>query len=127
MSYTFIVLALIVAILLILIVLVQNSKGGGLASNFTGSTQIMGHRQTTDFLEKATWTLAGVLLVLSILSTVTMDKGAASVQESLVKDQVENAASQQALPAAPAQGAPAGEQAAQPAQPAQGEAQPAGK
>jgi preprotein translocase subunit SecG len=64
--YPFIsVLVVIASILLILIVLVQNSKGGGLASNFASSNQVMGVRKTTDFLEKATWTLAGTLLVLS--------------------------------------------------------------
>jgi preprotein translocase subunit SecG len=60
---------IIVCILLILIVLVQNSKGGGLASSFSSSNQVMGVRKTADFLEKATWTLAIALLVLSIVST----------------------------------------------------------
>lgn len=59
---------LIAAILLTLIVLVQNSKGGGLASGFSSSNQIMGVRKTTDFLEKATWVLAGTIIVLSILT-----------------------------------------------------------
>jgi preprotein translocase subunit SecG len=58
----------LVCILLILIVLVQNSKGGGLASSFSSSNQVMGVRKTADFLEKATWTLAVALLVLSLLS-----------------------------------------------------------
>ncbi|MFW6370279.1 MAG: preprotein translocase subunit SecG, partial [Bacteroidota bacterium] len=62
------VLIIIAAIFLILIVLVQNSKGGGLAANFQSSNQIMGVRRTADFLEKATWTLATVLVVLSVLS-----------------------------------------------------------
>jgi preprotein translocase subunit SecG len=56
------ILIFIVAILLILIVLVQNSKGGGLASGFASSNQVMGVRKTTDFLEKATWTLVGIVL-----------------------------------------------------------------
>jgi preprotein translocase subunit SecG len=60
---------LIASILLILIVLVQNSKGGGLASGFSSSNQIMGVRKTTDFLEKATWGLAGFVIVLSIVIT----------------------------------------------------------
>jgi preprotein translocase subunit SecG len=47
-------------------VLIQNSKGGGLASNFASSNQIMGVRKTTDFLEKATWSLAGAIMVLSL-------------------------------------------------------------
>ncbi len=68
--YIFIsVLILLAAVLLMLVVLVQNSKGGGLASNFASSNQYMGVRKTADFLEKATWTLAIALLVLS-LSTV---------------------------------------------------------
>lgn len=67
--YIFItILILIAAICMILIVLVQNSKGGGLAAGFSSSNQIMGVRKTTDFLEKATWTLAITIIVLSILT-----------------------------------------------------------
>lgn len=62
------VLILIACVLLSLVVLVQNSKGGGLASNFSSSNQFMGVRKTADFLEKTTWTLAFVLLALSLLS-----------------------------------------------------------
>ena len=62
------VLILITCVLLSLVVLVQNSKGGGLASNFSGSNQYMGVRKTGDFLEKTTWTLAIILLVLSLFS-----------------------------------------------------------
>ena len=68
------VLILITCILLVLIVLVQNSKGGGLASNFSSSNQIMGVRKTTDFLEKATWTLAIVLLALTLTSTFVIPR-----------------------------------------------------
>ena len=60
---------IIVCILLILVVLVQNSKGGGISSNFSAANQIMGARRGTDFIEKATWTLAILLLVFSLLST----------------------------------------------------------
>ncbi len=67
--YIFItILILLAAILMILVVLVQKSKGGGLASGFSSSNQIMGVRKTTDFLEKLTWTLAGIMIVLSILT-----------------------------------------------------------
>ena len=59
---------LIAAILMIFIILVQKSKGGGLASNFSSSNQIMGVRKTTDFLEKTTWILAGAIIALSILT-----------------------------------------------------------
>ncbi len=65
--YVFIsILILICAVLLVLIVLVQNSKGGGLASGFSSSNQVLGVRKTTDFLEKATWTLAIALAVLCV-------------------------------------------------------------
>ena len=63
-----IVLAIIVCFLLILVILAQNPKGGGLSSQFGGSgtSQIMGVQKTTDLLEKITWTLAIVLLFLSL-------------------------------------------------------------
>ena len=55
------ILILLASVLLIGVVLIQKSKGGGLASNFASSNQIMGVRKTTDFVEKATWTLAIVV------------------------------------------------------------------
>ena len=73
--YAFVsVLVILASVLLILIVLVQNSKGGGLASNFASSNQVMGVRKTTDFLEKATWTLAGALLFLSFITVMVLPK-----------------------------------------------------
>lgn len=85
--YTFVsILVILVSIFLILIVLVQNSKGGGLASNFSSQNQVMGVRKTTDFLEKATWTLAGVLLVLSFVAVMVLPKaqmGGAEIDEKL--------------------------------------------
>ncbi|MBR2318187.1 MAG: preprotein translocase subunit SecG [Bacteroidaceae bacterium] len=65
-------LIVIVSVLMCLIVLIQNSKGGGLASGFASSNQIMGVRKTTDFLEKATWTLAGLMVVISILAAYSL-------------------------------------------------------
>lgn len=68
-------LILVVCVILGLIVLVQNPKGGGLAANFTGSgSQFMGVRQTADFLEKATWSLAVALLVLSLTATMIIPR-----------------------------------------------------
>jgi preprotein translocase subunit SecG len=67
-----VILIIIVCVLLALVVLVQNSKGGGLAANFSAPTQVMGVRQTADFLEKATWWLAGALVVLSLIATVSI-------------------------------------------------------
>lgn len=68
--YTLIVvLAVVVSILLAAIVLVQESKGGGLASSVAGANSVLGVRKTTDFVEKATWSLAGILVVLAIASS----------------------------------------------------------
>ena len=83
------VLILITCILLVLIVLVQNAKGGGLASNFSASNQVMGVRKTTDFLEKSTWTLAIVLLGLTLTSTFVIPRsGMERGIESEVRDLV---------------------------------------
>ena len=62
------ILSVIVAILLIGVVLIQKSKGGGLSSSFAGSNQIMGVRRTNDFIEKATWVLASIICILAIAS-----------------------------------------------------------
>jgi preprotein translocase subunit SecG len=82
-SYTiFLALIVLVAFLLILVIMVQNPKGGGLSSSFgAGSQQLGGFQKTTDFLDKATWTLASALLVLLLLSNFTIDNGS-SVSES---------------------------------------------
>ena len=91
--YVFIsILILIASILLILIVLIQNSKGGGLASGFSSSNQIMGVRKTTDFLEKATWSLAGAVVVLSIIITAFIPDAHKSVQSG-IQQQVNEAVS----------------------------------
>ena len=68
MFVIFTVLIVVTCIFTILIVLVQNSKGGGLASNFSSSNQYMGVRKTADFLEKATWILGSALILLSLLA-----------------------------------------------------------
>ena len=64
----FVVLIVIAALLMIGIVLIQESKGGGLASQFSGYNQIGGVRKTTDFVEKATWGLSIFICALSIAS-----------------------------------------------------------
>lgn len=92
------------AIALVLVVLVQNSKGGGLASNFSSSNQIMGAPKTADFLEKATWFLAGTIIVLSLISAKLISTGSADA--SIKTAPVENAETpdvQSPLPSAPAQ------------------------
>jgi preprotein translocase subunit SecG len=76
---------------MVLVVLVQNSKGGGLASNFAASNQFMGVRKTADFLEKATWTLAVSMLILSIFSIFVIPKGTSEqqTQQSEIQKQID--------------------------------------
>ncbi len=86
MLYTIcIVLILIASILVILAVLVQNPKSG-MAANFGASNQVMGVRETTNFLEKFTWTMAIAIVVLSLVATVAMDKGRAAEAIQVAKD-----------------------------------------
>ena len=71
MTVIFVILVILASVILGLIVLVQNPKGGGLAGNIAGfSNQFMGVKQTTDVLEKGTWIFAAVIGVLCLVSTV---------------------------------------------------------
>ena len=87
------VIIIIAAILLVGIVLIQKSKGGGLAADFSGANNMMGIRRTTDFLEKATWTLVGVVVVCSILSVgVSISNSKTGQDESSVTNAIEQQA-----------------------------------
>ena len=107
-----IILALIICVLLVLVVLVQNPKGGGLASNFASSNQIMGVKKTTDFLEKATWTLAIALLVLCLTINMFKPEGVANTpDQSELQEIIDNSAT----PAPATNPAPSASPAAAPA------------
>ena len=67
------ILVIIASILITLIVLLQNGKGGGLASNFVTGNQTFGVRQTADILEKITWGLVIFIFAVSIVSAFTLD------------------------------------------------------
>ena len=90
------IIVVIASILLVGIVLVQNSKGGGLASSFQTQIQIMGVKKTTDFVEKATWVLVLIVVLFSIASAAFYPRTSA-IEESQLKTQVE-----EMLPSAPA-------------------------
>ncbi len=87
----FIGIIIFASILLVLVVLVQNPKGGGLASSFSSSNQFMGVKRTTEFIEKATWGLAAGLLLLSVLATM-LPRETEAQRQSRIKDQIENTA-----------------------------------
>jgi preprotein translocase subunit SecG len=104
------ILIIIVCVLLALVVMVQNAKGGGLASGFASSGQIMGVQKTTDFIEKLTWGLALSLVVLCLAASFALpNKGERNVGSSM-QEQIDNAGS------APAQKAPVQAPAKPPAQ-----------
>ena len=76
MTVLFVIIVILASVILGLIVLVQNPKGGGLAGNIAGfSNQFMGVKQTTDVLEKGTWIFAGVIGVLCLVSTLFISGG----------------------------------------------------
>jgi preprotein translocase subunit SecG len=77
------IIIIIASILLIALVFIQNPKGGGLSSDFGAASQLGGVQKTNDFIDKATWTLAGAIMVLSIILTIksTPDKVAAPQQQ----------------------------------------------
>ncbi|MBQ4386362.1 MAG: preprotein translocase subunit SecG [Prevotella sp.] len=131
----FVILIVIAAILMIGIVLIQESKGGGLSSSFAGYNQVAGVRKTTDFIEKATWGLAAAMVVISVICawvapTATADQSVMEGIENPVTNpnnlpgfgasqQKDDAAAPAADAAAPAAEAPAAEAPAQPAEPAE--------
>lgn len=112
------ILIIITCILLGLIVLVQNSKGGGLAAGFQSSNQYLGVRQTADFLEKTTWTLAIILLVLSLGSMFMIPRGGQIDQDKQRIEQLmqNGMGAPTDAPVAPQEGQTEGQQE-QPAQP----------
>ncbi|EHQ28299.1 preprotein translocase subunit SecG [Mucilaginibacter paludis] len=88
--YLLVIIAIIVCALLGLIVLIQNPKGGGLSSNFSSSSQLLGVQKTGDILEKGTWILAIALIVLSLAINV-IGKGGSGKVENVNQEQIDKA------------------------------------
>ncbi len=108
------ILIILTCVLLVLVVLVQNPKGGGISSGIIGSNQVMGVKKTTDFIEKLTWGLALTLVLLCLIAGIALPSKEDRGIGTTLQEQVDNTA-------APAQNAPAQKQPAQqqPAAPAQ--------
>ena len=85
-----VILIVLASVLMCGIVLIQNSKGGGLAAGFASSNQIMGVRKTTDFLEKATWSLAAFMVVISIVATYSIPQRTIAGESMLQQNAIEN-------------------------------------
>ena len=90
--YTSIVILIVLAsILMCLIVLIQESKGGGLAADYSHNNQILGAPKTPNFIEKATWTLAGIMIFLSVISVACLP-GANHSDSVIMQQAIEQAA-----------------------------------
>ena len=111
------ILIILVCVLLVLAVLIQNPKGGGLAVGFSSSNQVMGVRKTTDFLEKFTWGTLIALILFCLIGTIILPSGTQRNTQSQLEEKAANATS------TPVQTKPA--PAAQP-QPGQPQPVPAG-
>jgi preprotein translocase subunit SecG len=77
---------MLAAILLILVVYVQNPKGGGLSSDFGSAQQIGGVKKTNDFIDKATWTLAGIIMLVSIVLTIRSPKSPEQLEQEAAEE-----------------------------------------
>lgn len=93
MGTLFTILIFIVSILLGVIVLIQNPKGGGLGAGFGNVNQIGGVKRTADFLEKATWTLAIALVLLCLASTWDLAQQRGDIIDPVEQEQIEEPAS----------------------------------
>ncbi|MDR6300216.1 preprotein translocase subunit SecG [Mesonia maritima] len=101
----FLALIVIVAFLLVVVIMVQNPKGGGLSSSFGGSggQQMGGVKKTTDFLDKSTWTLATVLLVLILLSNVAIMDSRGVTESRIINENTPAAQQEQPAQTTPAE------------------------
>ena len=83
----FLILIILVSFLLVLVIMVQNPKGGGLSSSFGGggSQMLGGVKETGNFLDKSTWALATILIVLILISNMTLTSGSASTDSKLLE------------------------------------------
>jgi preprotein translocase subunit SecG len=96
------IILILAAVFLILVILGQNPKGGGLSSTFGGASQVIGARQTADFLEKATWYVAGGIMVVVLLSNFFIPKQRVEeTRDSMMSEQIEQMAAP--MPETPAE------------------------
>jgi preprotein translocase subunit SecG len=79
-------LIILCCVLLLLVILVQNPKGGGLSSTFGEGNQFMGVKKTSDFLEKSNWTLALILVALTLLSNFAINRDKQNNQSEIINE-----------------------------------------
>ena len=113
------ILIILTCVLLVLVVLVQNPKGGGISSGIIGSNQVMGVKKTTDFIERLTWGLTLSLVVLCLIAGMSLPNKEERGLGTTMQEQVDNANTAPAPIQQPAQNQPAGPAQNQPANPTQ--------
>jgi preprotein translocase subunit SecG len=98
------ILIILACVLLVLAVLIQNPKGGGLAVGFSSSNQVMGVRKTTDFLEKFTWGTLIALVLFCLVATIVLEPtgGSRTPQSQLEEKAAEATSSPTTAPINPA-------------------------
>ena len=104
------ILIILTCVLLVLVVLVQNPKGGGISSGIIGTNQVMGVKKTTDFIERLTWGLALSLVILCLIAGMSLPNKDERGLGTTMQEQVDNSG---AVPPAQSKPAPAKKQPAQ--------------
>jgi preprotein translocase subunit SecG len=104
MDIIFSSIIILASVLLILVVYIQNPKGGGLSSDFGAAQQLGGVQKTNDFIDKATWTLAGVIMICSIVLTIN-----SKTTDQSAKPQMQQEQGQQGQQGQQTQGQPQGQ------------------
>ena len=118
----FVILIVLASFCMIGIVLIQESKGGGLASAFSSANSSFGVRQTTNFIEKTTWTLAAAMVVISVICAYVAPNAASEgsvIEKAATEQSTTNPNNVQGFGAAPVPAAAADAQQATPAAPAE--------
>jgi preprotein translocase subunit SecG len=96
------VIIILVSVLLGLVVLIQNPKGGGIVSGIIGSSQVMGVKKTSDFIEKLTWGLAASLVILCLAASFSLPSSEDRKIGTSMQEQIENSTPASTTPANPA-------------------------
>jgi preprotein translocase subunit SecG len=98
------ILIILASVLLILVVYIQNPKGGGLSSDFGSAAQLGGVQKTNEFIDKLTWSLAGSIAILSLLLTLRQPKPSKPIVQPKKTEQTQNPNQAPAQTQKPAQG-----------------------
>lgn len=97
-----VILGILISIILVLIILIQNPKGGGLSSGLSSSNNIMGVQRTGDILEKGTWGLAIGIMVIAVLVNISSPKAGGAIKtDSKIQEQIDKTAAPSSMPGLP--------------------------